>query len=443
MLPLHRTPRSVGQPFRGPVVPGVARNVNIRPASMEGLLSLQFDIPASALAPDNDVMPALLLSPTSATPTPRHHLRARSNSMPVSMTTSMSLPPAPTSMSTPKPASTRRSRTSSTPRSRTARRYKGRSKSESLQEMGSSVEEDSEIRRPSHDRSQSDSVKDNRSMLFDWSLAVQGPTYQTKDDDEFDDEIWSLLANYDTSDSGDSPVDTPSSTIEAITFNSHIEDGIEPIGNENAGFGSFSVQSTDVWMTTRDDALLSSCLQRMTMVQDTNDMQRTNFRGEFEVDPKLALSTPHSNTLAHPFDNTSIESFTIAPVEPLDQAPLHSISVPSETQISSTMSREEQPLAPKLDLMWTKGLTTDTDFSAQDIDQGMFMDDVTMAPSPCDVGWKVQNPVESHMVMDEVDFPIKSRKLQFDASAALVEGDPIVPEDDETLCPVFPLDGSY
>uniref|UniRef100_K3WIR3 C2H2-type domain-containing protein n=1 Tax=Globisporangium ultimum (strain ATCC 200006 / CBS 805.95 / DAOM BR144) TaxID=431595 RepID=K3WIR3_GLOUD len=235
-LPLHRAPaRSVasGAATHRPNAASSSRTVNIRPASIEGVMSpLSFDMSAQGWA---DASAELLMGPPSnlseqllggsAANSHRQNLRSRSNSMPVSFSTppsssSLTKQSSASSACTPRPHVSRKpSRVSCTPRGKSSsaaainhRRGKCRSKSETLSEVDHLFlgPFDAHSDRSGGSDTMLGSTQDSLMPLsntssrnsYDWSSSLASDSPHDSDQ-AIDSDILSVLADCDPSEMGD------------------------------------------------------------------------------------------------------------------------------------------------------------------------------------------------------------------------------------------------
>lgn len=315
LLPLHRTAGREGNRPLYPRTPGGStRNVIIRPATMDGLSpAMPFDVNGSAMnAPEfsdgaRNPMYGMFLQEAQLAPKGAsvQHLRARSNSMPVSFSTGNTTTTRTRSNTThgctPRSSTSRR-----TPRVRSStqssRRAKSRSKSESLSEAEQLILLE-DISRPVHarcvsDNTQSDDAKVKpmmRSCSFhegdEPAIAKPSPNpfhwppaafvAPSNSDHEIDNDILSVLAE----------CGSPHHSV------SHSESSVALPGNDlsNATWGP----------SVEEASFLTDHIERMTMFQAASE-------------PSTACNTPSftqgGNALPG-FSNVTIDSCSLHGVE--------------------------------------------------------------------------------------------------------------------------------
>lgn len=363
--------------------------------------------------PENDTISGdfLLSSPSDALGNARH-LRARSNSMPISFSTPGALslqyatpPPSaiPSGESTPsaKPKSARRARASGTPRSGKPplRRNKCRSKSESLNELVEPFVFQDEIRPPHHERSTSDSAGFgmHNDPPYDWRFAIaqsNSDSPASSVEDAIDSDILSVLADYDTSDAGDS-------TLEMVRSGSFDDTAETPRGMTGQ-------EPESEWLSHQDALYLTTHLEKMSMIHDSPPgsissqvIPENDPMGTIKLD-ELPLSidtSPMDHTVfKEEFPAVSIESFTVtehhagercvAGEDIKDGLKFHVSGVfdsnDSFTPAVATALKQDPATAPA----WSKELAALETYSSSGIDQADFMDIDSSAYGP--LQWKTE-----------------------------------------------------
>lgn len=427
-----RTPRSLTTTLGHTTGPGGTRTVTIRPAGIDttALPGLSvFD--AATLVPENESVSgtflvsssAELMVGSSAFGHARQHLRARSNSMPVSYSSSSSSPPpyltppsphpvaTPSSQSTkatPSSQSTRRGRAAGTPRVKPPiRRTKSRSKSESMNELMGNFDFHTEdpMRPPTHARSASDSVSfpvvyGERStsqstadvdagLQFSWRHAIafaHTDSPPSSVEEAIDSDILSVLADCgDASDTGDSTRER---------------------GSTRSGSGS----RMDEWFNQPDAMYLTTSLEKMTM------MHESGAASPHAPHPRIKLEGFSDGTGHSPFPRVSIDSFIVNPLGPsslLDADTNTHRRTPSATNTNAMIKHEcIQPEATDQlvghDLFacnhvgiktegaatktasWTKELAALESYSSAALDQSDYMDVDSCSYGP--MPWKTEKP---------------------------------------------------
>ncbi|TMW55694.1 hypothetical protein Poli38472_010576 [Pythium oligandrum] len=363
-LPLHRSAAGhVPGAFRSN--PMATRTVSIRPATME-VMPIQFDVQSPPLVSEHEVTGEFGVG-ASRSINSRPPLRARSNSMPISFPgpASLSQYPLPVPGSEiPRPQSVRKNgRAATAPRQRhPLRRNKCRSKSESLTEIELVIPNE-DIQPPKNDRSLSDSVGFDACNALVWALPPgQSASPPSSSDDAIDSDILSVLADYDTSDAED-PMELISP--EAIeNFASAV--GVGQHGDDLSPHGV-----KEEWVTNPDAMYLSTHLEKMTMLQETAD-------GDQVMDPvKEEPKTVDKDGLPELYPDMSIERIPEMQLSPMDN--IHTLDLPKPNQplgypelehvhnTSSTFTSQ---------LMWTRDIQGTQVYTANDLDQGLYMDDI-------------------------------------------------------------------
>jgi hypothetical protein len=301
------------------------------------------------------------------------------------------------------------------------RRNKCRSKSESLQESGGFVMPlgfQDDIRASSADHTSSDTAVRSFPMSanaslggppYDWRFAVAQAQQQSDSpvssvEEAIDSDILSVLADYDTSDTGDS-------MLEGMVSSHSFEDATESSYASSSGGGG---GGGDDWLSQQEAQYLTMHLEKMSMIHDSppGSIGHAHDLVAEGVDPlslasvKMEFAAPSADpeglSLKHDFAGVvSIDSFAVSTVDGLpfvageeeeedmkDGLKLHDASVAALlgrelTDMPATgRFKQEQadplasppPATHPQQPTWTKELNALETYASSGIDQAEYMD---------------------------------------------------------------------